>query len=86
MPSIVFSLPLVPVVTTPSLWPCATHRATVVDMNAAQRSRPGWAPVHFGEDEAPVRRRLTWRQIALRMFALAIGIYGGLMIAAAWPN
>lgn len=45
--------------------------------------RPGWAPVHFGEDETPTRR-ITWRHLGLCVFTLAIGTYGGLLIAAAF--
>lgn len=44
---------------------------------------PEWRLSRFGDDERR-RRRLTWRHLVPCVLALGIGIYGGLMLAAAW--
>ncbi|MGH3360298.1 MAG: hypothetical protein ACRDO7_15970 [Nocardioidaceae bacterium] len=48
------------------------------------RDVPVWRLSRYGEDERPVRHRLTWRQVGLCVFALAVGVYGGLLLAVAW--
>ena len=42
-----------------------------------------WTLSRFGEDEPAPRRQLTWRHLIPCALALAVGIYGGLMLAAA---
>lgn len=45
--------------------------------------QPGWAPVHYGEDEPVHRRRqlFTWQRIMGGGIVLVIAIYAGLLLS-----
>lgn len=55
-------------------------------MIETRRYSPGWAPVHFGEDESPAHRRFTWRHLGFCVFVFIISVYAGLLLAAAWQT